>query len=80
MTRSRTSAPIGGLGVNPLVSAAGGTAPAATLEEFVRLARGRDFSYGSYPVGSTGHVFAQLFPDVAQLGMAHVGYRARRRC
>lgn len=73
MTRSRTSAPLGGLGVNPLVSAAGRTAPAATLEEFVRRARGRDFSHGSHTVRSTGHVFAQLFPGVAQLGMANVG-------
>ncbi|PWC28644.1 Bug family tripartite tricarboxylate transporter substrate binding protein [Teichococcus aestuarii] len=68
-------APIGQLGTTSLVLACNKDVPGRTLAEFVAAAKGRNYSFGSYSPASTGHVFGQLFSDVAGLGMTHVGYR-----
>ncbi len=68
-------APIGKLGVTPLVLCASPSTQGDTLAEFVAWARGKDLSYGSYAPGSSGHAYGQMFSDEARLGMTHVAYR-----
>jgi len=67
--------PVGQLGGTNLVLAIGLGVPGTTLEEFIAAGRGKDYSFGSYSPASTGHVFGQVFSDIAGLGMTHVGYR-----
>lgn len=68
-------APIGKLGVTPLVLCASPSTQGNTLAEFVDWAKGKDLSYGSYAPGSSGHAYGQMFSDEAHLGMTHVAYR-----
>lgn len=68
-------APIGKLGGSPLIFAVGPGVPGNTMAEFVEAARGRNYSFGSYAPGSTGHVMTQVLSDTKGLGMTHVGYR-----
>lgn len=68
-------APIGKLGVTPLVLCASPSTQGNTLAEFVAWARGKDLSFGSYAPGSSGHAYGQMFSDEARLNMTHVAYR-----
>jgi len=68
-------APIGKLGVTPLVLCASPSTQGNTIQDFVGWARGRDLSYASYAAGSSGHAYGQMFSDEARLGMTHVPYR-----
>ena len=68
-------APIGKLGVTPLVLCASPSTQGNTVAEFVEWARGKDLSFGSYAPGSSGHAYGQMFSDEARLGMTHVAYR-----
>ncbi|MBR0680231.1 tripartite tricarboxylate transporter substrate binding protein [Roseomonas eburnea] len=68
-------APIGKLGVTPLVLCASPSTQGNTLQEFVAWARGKDLSFGSYAPGSSGHAYGQMFSDEARLNMTHVAYR-----
>lgn len=68
-------APIGKLGVTPLVLCASPSTQGDTLRDFVAWARGRDLSFASYSAGSTGHAFGQMVSDEARLNMTHVPYR-----
>lgn len=68
-------APIGKLGVTPLVLCASPSTQGNSLQEFVAWARGKDLSFGSYAPGSSGHAYGQMFSDEARLGMTHVAYR-----
>lgn len=51
--------------------------PAKTLAELVELAKNSDtkFSYGTYGVGSTAHLYGHLFAKQAGLDMVHIAYR-----
>ncbi len=68
-------APIGKLGVTPLVLCASPSTQGNTLQEFIAWARGRNLSFGSFAPGSSGHAYGQMFSDEARLGMTHVAYR-----
>jgi tripartite-type tricarboxylate transporter receptor subunit TctC len=68
-------APIGKLGVTPLVLCASPATQGSTVQDFVTWARGRDLSYASYAPGSSGHAYGQMFSDEARLAMTHVAYR-----
>jgi tripartite-type tricarboxylate transporter receptor subunit TctC len=68
-------APIGKLGVTPLVLCASPPTQGNTVQEFAAWARGRDLSYASYAPGSSGHAYGQMFSDEARLNMTHVAYR-----
>lgn len=68
-------APIGKLGVTPLVLCASSSAQGNTVQDFVAWARGKDLSYASYAPGSSGHAYGQMFSDEARLNMTHVAYR-----
>lgn len=45
------------------------------MPDFIAAAKGRRFAFGSFGNGSTVHVFAQLFSNLAGLDMTHVAYR-----
>lgn len=51
--------------------------PAKTLEDLVKLAKAapEKYSYGSYGVGTTGHLYGYMFNKQSGLNMVHVGYR-----
>lgn len=51
--------------------------PAHSLEDLVKLARAEPekYSYGSYGVGTTGHLYGYMFNSQSNLNMVHVGYR-----
>ncbi len=70
-------APIGRLGTTSILFCVGPSVPASvtTMAEFVAWGRGRDLSLGSYAPGSTGHAFALMLAEEAQLRMTHVAYR-----
>jgi tripartite-type tricarboxylate transporter receptor subunit TctC len=68
-------APIGKLGVTPLVLCASPSTQGNTLQDFVAWARGKDLSFASYSAGSTGHAYGQAFSNEARLNMTHVPYR-----
>jgi tripartite-type tricarboxylate transporter receptor subunit TctC len=68
-------APIGKLGVTPLVLCASPSTQGNTVQEFAAWARGKDLSYASYAPGSSGHAYGQMFTDEARLNMTHVAYR-----
>ncbi|WP_198376601.1 Bug family tripartite tricarboxylate transporter substrate binding protein [Neoroseomonas rubea] len=68
-------APIGKLGVTPLVLCASPSTQGNSVQDFVAWARGKDLSYGSYAPGSSGHAYGQMFSDEARLNMTHVAYR-----
>jgi tripartite-type tricarboxylate transporter receptor subunit TctC len=68
-------APIGKLGVTPLVLCASPSTQGNTVQDFAAWARGKDLSYASYAPGSSGHAYGQMFSDEARLNMTHVAYR-----
>jgi len=68
-------APLGKLGVTPLVLCGSPSTQGNTLAEFTEWAKGKDLSYGSYAPGSSGHAYGQMYSDEARLGMTHVAYR-----
>ncbi|HEY4372413.1 MAG TPA: tripartite tricarboxylate transporter substrate binding protein [Burkholderiales bacterium] len=49
--------------------------PAQNFEEFVKLARGKHLSFASSGVGSTNHLTAELFKDLAKAEYNHVPYK-----
>lgn len=51
--------------------------PANTLQDLVKLAKAEPdkYSYGSYGVGTTGHLYGFMFNAQSGLNMVHVGYR-----
>ncbi len=53
--------------------------PAATLQEFVGLARSKpgQFNYGSAGNGSTGHLVGELFKSLAGVNLTHVPYKGQ---
>ncbi|MGH8789005.1 MAG: Bug family tripartite tricarboxylate transporter substrate binding protein [Cupriavidus necator] len=65
------------LGTTNLVFAVHNSVPATTLKEFIELVRAkpRQFSYGSYGTGSSGHLYGEIFKESAKLDMVHVSYK-----
>ncbi|MBU4611001.1 tripartite tricarboxylate transporter substrate binding protein [Achromobacter sp. GG226] len=51
--------------------------PATTPAELADLARAnpKDYSYGSYGAGSSGHLYMHIFNEQNKLNMVHVAYR-----
>jgi tripartite-type tricarboxylate transporter receptor subunit TctC len=54
--------------------------PARSLEEFIAYARAHPglLSYGSSGIGSSTHLFAEMFKARADIDMIHVAYRGQR--
>lgn len=70
-------APIGRLGTTAITFCVGPAVPdsVTTLAEFVAWGRGRPLAFGNYAQGSTGHAFALLLAQEAELNVTHVAYR-----
>ncbi|KWR78864.1 Bug family tripartite tricarboxylate transporter substrate binding protein [Cupriavidus sp. IDO] len=69
--------PVTELGTTSLVFAVHNSVPATSLKEFIALVRARpkQFSYGSYGTGSSGHLYGEIFNEAARLDMVHVSYK-----
>jgi tripartite-type tricarboxylate transporter receptor subunit TctC len=66
------------LGTTNLVFAVNTNAvPATSLKDFIALVRARpkQFSYGSFGAGSSGHLYGEVFNEAARIDMLHVSYK-----
>lgn len=70
-------APVSELGTTNLVFAVNGAVPATNLKEFIALVRAKpkQYSFGSYGTGSSGHLYGEIFNETAKLDMIHVSYK-----
>jgi tripartite-type tricarboxylate transporter receptor subunit TctC len=71
-------APITGLAGLPTILAANPRVPAATLADFIKLAKSEPgkITYGSAGVGSIHHLTMAIFADLTGIDVVHVPYRA----
>ncbi|MDB5899828.1 MAG: tripartite tricarboxylate transporter substrate binding protein [Ramlibacter sp.] len=62
---------------NPLVLLVNNSVPANTLKEFVDYARtnGGKISYASPGIGTSNHLYFEVFKDLAHIDLPHVGYK-----
>lgn len=75
---TRDTVPIVQVGVGGIVLVVSPDFPARTLEEFVSVVKARPaghFNYGSWGVGSTGHLVMEWFKARAGLDLRHVPYK-----
>lgn len=63
------------VGQAPLVLAVRSDAKERDLGEFVQRAKAQGLSYGSFGVGSSGHVMGEVLADAAHLQWVHVPYK-----
>lgn len=70
-------APVGMLGLFPLVINAAPTLPANTLAEFIALAKAKpgDLNYGTAGVGSTNHLVFEMLAQRTGVKLNHVPYK-----
>lgn len=75
----RDFAPVALLGSTAYLLLVHPSVPAATLQEFVALARSKpgQFNYGSAGNGSTGHLVGELFKSLARVNLTHVPYKGQ---
>jgi tripartite-type tricarboxylate transporter receptor subunit TctC len=61
----------------PLVMLVNNSVPANNLAEFVAYAKGNDgkLSYGSPGIGTSNHLYSEVFKDIAGFEMPHVAYK-----
>ena len=73
----RDSAPIAGIARGPFVMVVNPSFPAKTVPEFIAYAKANPgkVNMGSGGIGSTSHVFGELFKMVSGIDIAHVPYR-----
>lgn len=74
----RDIAPVAGVGRTPFVMAANPSIPAKTIPEFIAYAKANPgkVNYASPGVGSTNHLFGELFKMMTGIDWVHVPYRA----
>lgn len=70
-------APISEVGIGPAALLINGATPARDLKEFVALAKSKPngLSYGSFGLGSGGHLGMEAFDQAAGIQMIHVPYK-----
>lgn len=70
-------APVSMVAVFPIALAANADLPANTLQEVVKLAREKPdtISYGSYGIGSSGHIIGEGLNKAADIRLNHVPYK-----
>ncbi|MBL8590128.1 MAG: tripartite tricarboxylate transporter substrate binding protein [Methylobacteriaceae bacterium] len=70
-------APVGMLGLFPLVLVGAPNLPANTLAEFIALAKAKpgELNYASAGVGGTNHLVFEMFAQRAGVKLAHVPYK-----
>jgi tripartite-type tricarboxylate transporter receptor subunit TctC len=73
----RDLAPVGPIGEAPQLLIVNAELPAATLHDFIELAKAKPgtFNYGSAGLGSTMHLAADQFARAAGVKLLHVPYR-----
>lgn len=73
----RSFAPISLMTTQPLVLAVHASVPAATVQEFIALARAKPgfFVFGSSGTGHPQHLTGELIKKVAGINMSHVPYK-----
>ena len=73
----RTLVPVSMSATNGLLWVVRSDFPAKTLQELVALVKANPgkYNYGSYGVGTTGHLYGFMFNSQAKLDMVHVGYK-----
>lgn len=71
-------APVGIMATGPLILTVHPTVPAATLKEFIALARAKPgaIAFGSSGNGSFSHLTAELFRQMSHTSMVHVPYKS----
>ena len=67
--------PVSMLARIPLVLLINNNVPSATVKDFVQYAKTRDFSYGSPGVGTSNHLYFELFKDNTGITMPHLAYK-----
>jgi len=74
----RDFAPVSLVADIPAIIVTPATFPAATLKEFIALAKAKPgaYLYGSGGVGATNHIIAELFQLVAGVRLTHVPYKS----
>ena len=74
---SKDLLPISMLAQIPLVMLVNNNVPAATLKDYVALAKaaGAKGSYGSPGVGTSNHLYFEVFKDLAGIALPHVAYK-----
>ena len=75
--KSSDFAPVSMVAVFPIALAANASLPANTLQEVVKLAHAKPdtMSYGSYGVGSSGHIIGEGLNKAAGIRLNHVPYK-----
>jgi tripartite-type tricarboxylate transporter receptor subunit TctC len=71
----RVLAPVALIAESPQILVVPPSSPAATLADFVALARTRELNLGSAGIGTTPHLAMELFARIAGLRFEHVPYR-----
>jgi tripartite-type tricarboxylate transporter receptor subunit TctC len=74
----RDIVPVAGVGRTPFVMAANPSIPAKTIPEFIAYAKANPgkVNYASPGVGTTNHLFGELFKMMTGVDWVHVPYRA----
>lgn len=69
--------PVGLLGITPLILLANPSVPARTVPELVAYAKANPgkLTYGSFGAGTTSHLAAELFQQMAGIEMLHIPYK-----
>lgn len=59
----------------PLVMMVNNSIPATTIKEFVAYAKSAQGSYGSPGIGTSNHLYFEVFKDLAGIDLTHVAYK-----
>ena len=67
--------PVSMLARIPLVMLASNNVPVGTVKEFVAYAKAHGASYGSPGVGTSNHLYFEVFKDMAGIDLPHIAYK-----
>src|SRR4051794_18380522 len=67
--------PIGRIGIAPIGFGVDASLGIDTMQQFLQAAKGRNFNYCSFSVGSPQHLFGMLLSQVHGLDMTHIVYK-----
>ncbi|MCX7247375.1 MAG: tripartite tricarboxylate transporter substrate binding protein [Burkholderiales bacterium] len=67
--------PIGRIGIAPIVFVVDPALGITTMQQFIQAAKGKDWNYGSFAVGSPQHLFGLLLSQHYGLDMTHIVYK-----
>jgi len=74
----KSFAPISMIGIAPFVIVVNSSVPAASLKEFIELARSRpgQINYGSPANGLPPHIIGEMFKTATELNLVHIPYNS----